>query len=188
MDVVGEAVKQGAGEALAAEDLGPFVEGQVAGDQGRAAFMALGEDLEQQFGAGLRQRHVTDLIDDEQVDLGQRLLVAQQMFLVPGLDQRVHQGGGGGPQDGIAALACRQTQAQGEVALPGAGVAHDDDILAAVDVATRARSSTSGLLTLGILRKLSGHLAASISVNWRSFGPWSMMTMMARSDLGPVRL
>jgi hypothetical protein len=32
VDVVGEAVEEGTGEAFGAEDLGPFVERQVAGD------------------------------------------------------------------------------------------------------------------------------------------------------------
>ena len=33
MNVVGEPVEQGSSEALGAEDLGPLLEGQVAGDQ-----------------------------------------------------------------------------------------------------------------------------------------------------------
>ena len=33
-DVVGQPVEQCAGEALGAEGLGPFIEGQIAGDQG----------------------------------------------------------------------------------------------------------------------------------------------------------
>ncbi len=37
MDVVGEAVEERAGEALGAEHLGPLVEGQVGGDQGRGS-------------------------------------------------------------------------------------------------------------------------------------------------------
>ena len=40
-DVVGQPVEQRAGEALGAEGLGPFVERQVAGDQGGAALVAL---------------------------------------------------------------------------------------------------------------------------------------------------
>ena len=34
MNVVGEPVEQGSSEALGAEDFGPLLEGQVAGDQG----------------------------------------------------------------------------------------------------------------------------------------------------------
>ena len=37
VDVVGEAIEERAGEALGAEHLGPFVEGQIGGDQGRVS-------------------------------------------------------------------------------------------------------------------------------------------------------
>ena len=42
-DMVGQPVEQRAGEAFGAEGLGPFVEGQVAGDQGSAALVALAD-------------------------------------------------------------------------------------------------------------------------------------------------
>jgi hypothetical protein len=63
---MGEPVEQRAGEPLGAEHGGPFVERQIAGDQGRAAFMALGEHVEQQFSAGARQRHVAQFVDDQE--------------------------------------------------------------------------------------------------------------------------
>ena len=47
--MVGESIQQRAGQPFRAEDLGPLLERQVAGDQRRAAFVALTEDLEQQF-------------------------------------------------------------------------------------------------------------------------------------------
>jgi hypothetical protein len=50
VDVVGEPIQQGAGEPFGGEDLGPLVEGQIAGNQGGGAFVALAENLEQQFG------------------------------------------------------------------------------------------------------------------------------------------
>ena len=46
VNVVGEPVKQSAGEPLGAEHVGPLVEGQVGGDQDGAPFVALAEDLE----------------------------------------------------------------------------------------------------------------------------------------------
>ena len=49
MHMVGEPVQQRAGQSLRAEDLGPFVEGPVGGDQDGAPFVALAEDLEEQF-------------------------------------------------------------------------------------------------------------------------------------------
>ena len=51
MDVVGEAIEQGAGEPLGAKHAGPLVERQVAGHDGRAALVTLAEDLKQELGA-----------------------------------------------------------------------------------------------------------------------------------------
>jgi integrase len=53
VDVVGQPVEQRAGEAFVAECAGPLVEGQVRGDDRGAALVALADQLEQAFGAGL---------------------------------------------------------------------------------------------------------------------------------------
>src|SRR3954447_529645 len=53
VDVMREPVEQRAGEPLGGKDAGPFVKGQIAGHQGRAALVALTEHLKQQFGAAL---------------------------------------------------------------------------------------------------------------------------------------
>ncbi len=58
-----EAVQQGAGESLRAEDLGPLVEGQVGGDQDRPSLVALTEDLEEELSAGLGERDEAQLVD-----------------------------------------------------------------------------------------------------------------------------
>ena len=47
MNVVREAIEQGAGQPLGAEDLRPFVKRQIRGDQRRALFLALGKHFEQ---------------------------------------------------------------------------------------------------------------------------------------------
>ena len=52
-----EPIEQGAGQALRAEDFGPLLERKVGSDQRCTTFLALAEHLEQQFGAGLGQRH-----------------------------------------------------------------------------------------------------------------------------------
>jgi hypothetical protein len=94
MDVVGEAVEQRAGEPFRAKDFGPFREGQIAGDHGRATLVALAEHLEEEFGAGFRQRHEAQFVDDEQFIAGDLLLEAQQLLFIAGLDQLADQGGG----------------------------------------------------------------------------------------------
>ena len=53
--MMGEPIEQSAGEALRAEHAGPFFKRQIGGDDGGAAFVALAEYFEQQFGAGLRR-------------------------------------------------------------------------------------------------------------------------------------
>ena len=52
VDVVGQPVEERAGEAFRAHHRRPFVKGKIGGDDGRAAFMALAEHVEQQLGAG----------------------------------------------------------------------------------------------------------------------------------------
>ena len=89
-----EAVQQGAGQPLRAEDLGPLVEGQVGGDQDRPSLVSLAEDLEEELRAGLGEWDEAKLVDDQQLESGQLLLEVEQSSLVPGLDQLVDQRGG----------------------------------------------------------------------------------------------
>jgi len=63
-----EPIQQGSSQPLRSEGFGPFVERQVAGDQRGAAFIAAAEDLEQQFGSGLGQRHEAQFVDDQHFD------------------------------------------------------------------------------------------------------------------------
>jgi hypothetical protein len=79
VDVVSETVEQSAGEPLGAEDGRPFLERQVGSDDDkrtfivsdkrslRPALVTLAEDLEEKLGAGWRQRHISQLIDDQQL-------------------------------------------------------------------------------------------------------------------------
>ena len=55
-DVVGEPVQERACMPLGSQHRGPVLQRQVGRDDCRAALVALGERLEQQLGAGRRQR------------------------------------------------------------------------------------------------------------------------------------
>ena len=63
VNVVGDAVKERAREALACKDRGPFLTGQVGGDDDRPVLVAPAEDVGQQLVCGLRQRHVSERVD-----------------------------------------------------------------------------------------------------------------------------
>ena len=52
------------------EDLGPFAEGQVGGDDQAAAFVAFGEDLEDELGGAVGQGEVAELVDDDELGAG----------------------------------------------------------------------------------------------------------------------
>ena len=59
VDVVGEAVQQRGGEPFGAEHVSPLVERKIGGHQDGAAFVALAEDLEEQFRPGEGQGQVS---------------------------------------------------------------------------------------------------------------------------------
>jgi hypothetical protein len=101
---MGEPVEKRAGQPFRAEDLGPLVERQVAGDQSGGAFIALADGLEQQLGTGFRERHVTKFVYDQQFMSGQLLLEPSEILFVARLDQFANQCGGSEEADTEATL------------------------------------------------------------------------------------
>jgi len=71
--VVGEAVQQGGGHLGVAEDLHPFAEVEVGGDDERSFFIELAGQVEQQRPAGAGEREVAQFVEDDGVDLDQLL-------------------------------------------------------------------------------------------------------------------
>ena len=145
VDVVGEPVEQRAGEPFRAQDFGPFGEGQVAGDHRRATLVALAEHLEEQFGAGFRQRHEAQFVDDEQLIAGDLFLEAQELLLIASLDQLTDQSGGGDEANAVVMLAGGQAEGQRDMRLAGAGRYRNIMPI----VRRRSRSTTSGIRYVG---------------------------------------
>ena len=58
------------------------VEGQVGGHQDGAPFVALAEDLEEQFRSGVGQGNEAQLVDDKELEAGQLPLQVEQPALV----------------------------------------------------------------------------------------------------------
>src|SRR6266851_8733043 len=94
-----------------------------------AALVALAEHFEQQFGAGLGERHVAEFVDHQQLVAGKLALQPQQSLFVARLDQLVDHGSRCGEADRQAFLAGCQPEAERHVTLPGAAVADRDHIL-----------------------------------------------------------
>ena len=68
MTPMGEAVEQGSGEPLGAEDLGPLLEGQVGGEHHAVVLICPADDLEEQLGGCFGERNVSHLVDEQQMD------------------------------------------------------------------------------------------------------------------------
>ena len=86
--------------------------GRFRGDDGGAVLVAPAEDVEQQFASGLRQGHVSELVDDQQADPGELVLETEQPLLVARLYHLVDQVGGGGEADGEALLASGEAECE----------------------------------------------------------------------------
>jgi len=69
---VGEPVEGGAGEAFGAEHFRPRLEREVGGHDEAGALVRGGDHVEKQLGADLGGGHVAQLVEDQQVQLGER--------------------------------------------------------------------------------------------------------------------
>ena len=85
--LVRQAVQQSRGHPFPLEDLVPFAERQLAGDQQAAASVAVGEDLEEQLGSGSAERQVAQFDDDQEVDAFQVRQQSIEAVLLLGLLQ-----------------------------------------------------------------------------------------------------
>src|SRR5260370_2027800 len=64
---MGEPVQQSSGHPLSLEDLAPVTKRQVTGDQHAGALVAIAKDPEQELDAATTERHVSQLVADQQV-------------------------------------------------------------------------------------------------------------------------
>ena len=88
---MGQPVEYRTCEAVGAEDFGPFVEGQVRGDDDRAAFITLGDHLEEQLGAGLGEWYEAEFVNDQQILSRELFLQPLQTAFIGGFDEFVDQ-------------------------------------------------------------------------------------------------
>jgi hypothetical protein len=71
--MVGQAVEQRGGHLGVAEHAGPFTEGEIGGDDDGCALVEPADEMEQQLAAGLSERQVAQLVEDDEVHPGQML-------------------------------------------------------------------------------------------------------------------
>ena len=130
--------------ACVAEDLHPFAEREVGGDDRRAPLVAVGEEVEEQLAAGALEGHEAEFVDDQQRDPQVALVQPRERQLVARLDELAHEVGGahegdppayaGIPRRAVAAAGSLDAERDREVRLAGADRPGDDDVLGALDV------------------------------------------------------
>jgi hypothetical protein len=136
--MVTEAIEQRRGELFVTEYLDSLRERQIGGDDGRAAFVAPGQQIEEQLAAGALERHESQFIDDQKCDFLITLLKHSETPLVARLNQALHQIGGTREVNSQPPARGFQSKRDRQMRLTRADRAGQDYILGAPDeVATR---------------------------------------------------
>src|SRR3954468_5499027 len=113
--LVGDAVNDGLGQAGVGEDLGPFAEREVGGDDQAAAFVAFGDDLKDELGGARGQGQVAQLIEADELGAGVAADDAGEFAARFGFLEFVGQSGERGEADAPALLAGADGQRDREV-------------------------------------------------------------------------
>ena len=119
--VVHEPVDQRGGDHRVAEDLAPGLEPAVAGDDDAAAFVAAGDQREQQVRGLAFEREVADLVDDQQLVALQAPELLVEGVALLGFLEAADPLLGGRERDAVAVLAGPDPQRDREMALAGPG-------------------------------------------------------------------
>ena len=114
---VGEPVDDGLREPRVGEYLGPFAEREVGGEDQASAFVAFGEDLEDELGGAVGQREVAELVEADELGAGVAADDACELLAALGLLQLVREGGERGEPDAAALLAGAHRQCRRKVCL-----------------------------------------------------------------------
>ena len=130
---VGEPVQQRRGHAFALEDLSPLAERQVARDQDAAAFVPVGEDLEQQLHPRAAEADIAQLVHDQQVDLLKHRQHPLQPVVLLCFLELVHQRLSRGELHAPTRSARGLAQCDRKVGLTGAAVADQCRVIVLID-------------------------------------------------------
>jgi hypothetical protein len=119
LGVVEQAIEQGGGDDLVAEDVAPFAEAAVGGEDHGAALVAGVDELEEQVGAAGGDRQVADLVDDEESIAGNEADALLELSFALGLGQGGDDVGKGAEVNALAGLDGLDAERRGEMGLAG---------------------------------------------------------------------
>ena len=131
--VVEQPVEQRGGDDGIAEDLAPFGEAAVGGEDHGALLVAGVDELEEQVAAAGNDRQVADLVDDQERCAAEIAQALPELPFALGGGQRGDDVGQSGEVDALAGLDRLDGERGGQVALAGAGRAEQMHDLGTVD-------------------------------------------------------
>ena len=131
--VVDDAIQDGVGIGGVADQLVPFVDGDLAGDDRRSAAVAFFENLEQVVTSGGIERLETPVVEDEQLHAAERPLDAGIAAIAAGKGEVGEQLGNALVEHRAIVATCSVAERRGEPALADAGRPAQDQVLVRVD-------------------------------------------------------
>ena len=99
-------------------------------------FVGAAEHFEEEFGAGLGERDIAELVEDEEAASGQSLEDAFESAIVSGLDDLGDERGDGAEADVFSLGAGGMSEYGADVGLGGAGVSHYQNVLVLLEAFT----------------------------------------------------
>ena len=133
MSVIEQPVEDGVAEGGVADDIVPVVDGDLAGEQGAAAGVAVVEDLEEVVSSLSRERSESPVVEDEEPCPGEPLDQLGIRPVPPGEGEFVEEAGDAVVAGGDADAAGLVAEGAGEIRLPRSRGAADEDGLAVPD-------------------------------------------------------
>ena len=129
MAVMQQPVDERSGHDLVAQDLAPLLEAFIGGQHSGCALIAPVDELEEEHGAGLADRQVADLVDDQERRIGEDLEAASQLAGGLGFFERGDEVGQSAVVDSAPALSRGSGEADREMRLADARRAEEDHVL-----------------------------------------------------------
>ena len=148
---MGEPIEERGGHLRIAEDAGPFAKGQVGGDDDRSAFVELADQVEQQLAAGLGEREITQLIEDQEVQAGDQVGSASLPFCAGLGIELVHEVDDVEEPAPAAISDTGPGDTDGEMGLAGSGAADQHEVALVIEEVAGGQVADQGLIDLGRL-------------------------------------
>jgi hypothetical protein len=123
-----EPVQDGGGQDLIAEDRAPLRHHLIGGDQQAAALVAPRDQLEEEMGAAPLEGQIAELVDDQQLRLGEKHQPVGELTIGLGPRERAEERGRTDEEDRVPRFDDGAPEGDRQMRLADAGWAEDQDV------------------------------------------------------------